>query len=133
MTCTKVTTKQATNIDPPRSVEYLRRHVLHGAAEGEAQLLVRTLLNAAEVGELDVALPVQHYVLRLEVSVDNPGLVEVLYGEEDLGQVEDGRVLHQHPLLLELHEQLAPRQVLHDQVDFVSSLQKNIYISSRTS
>ena len=133
MTCTKVTTKQASNMDPPRSVEYLRRHVLHGAAEGEAQLLVRALLDAAEVGELDVALPVQHYVLRLQVSVDDPVLVEMLQRQQDLRQVEDGRVLHQHPLFLELHEQLAPSQVLHDQVDFVSSLQKNIYISSRTS
>ena len=101
-------------MDPPRSVEYLRRHVLHGAAEGEAQLLVRALLDAAEVGELDVALPVQHYVLWLQVSVDDPGLVEVLYGEEDLGQVENGSVFHQHPLLLQLHEELSTSQILHN-------------------
>ena len=77
MTCTEVTTKPTSNMDPPRSVEYLRRHVLHGAAEREAQLLVRALLDAAEVCELDVALPIQHYVLRLEVSVDDPVEVEM--------------------------------------------------------
>ena len=106
----------------PGSVQDLRGHVLHCAAEGEVELLVRALLDAAKVCELDVSAPVQHDVLRLEVSVDDPLGVEVFQGEQHLAQVEDGRVLHQHSLLLQLHEELAPRQVLHDEVHLVTSL-----------
>ena len=108
----------------PGFVDNLRSHVLHGAAKRVVELLIGALLDAAEVGELDVAPPVQHHVLRLEVPVDDALGVEVLQGEQDLRQVEDGGVLHQHPLLLQLHEELSARQILHDQVDFVSSLEK---------
>ena len=88
----------------PGFVDDLRSHVLDGAAESVVELLVGALLNAAKVGELDVAPPVEHDVLRLEVPVDDALGVEVLQSQQDLGQVEDGCVLHQHPLLLQLHE-----------------------------
>ena len=41
----------------PRSVEYLWRHVLHGPAEGVAQLLAAALLHTPKVRQLHVTLP----------------------------------------------------------------------------
>jgi hypothetical protein len=34
----------------------------------------------------------------------------------DLREVKDGGVLHEHPLLLQLHEEFPTSQILHDQV-----------------
>ena len=68
-------------------------------------------------------IPVQHDVLGLQISVNYPILVEMFWkifylvqpsgkhvkargilqltqSKQDLREVEDGRVLHQHPLLL---------------------------------
>ena len=45
------------------------RDVVRGAAEGLRELGVDVLLAHAEVGELDVALPGQHHVVQLQVTV----------------------------------------------------------------
>ena len=43
--------------------------------------------------------------------------MSVLQKRQNLGQVEHCSVLHQHPLLLQLHEELPSREVLKDEVD----------------
>mmetsp|Transcript_9075 Transcript_9075/g.15324 ORF Transcript_9075/g.15324 Transcript_9075/m.15324 type:complete len:255 (-) Transcript_9075:287-1051(-) len=46
-----------------------------------------------------MAVVVEHYVVRLEVPVDNVALVQVLEGQEDLGDVESGPVLGEASLV----------------------------------
>jgi hypothetical protein len=55
-----------------------------------------------------VSVRVQHYVLCLEVSVDDVVAMEVLEGADDLAEVELGHVLRHHPLHLHPAKQLAP-------------------------
>ncbi len=38
------------------------------------------------------------------------------WASADLREVKDGGVLHEHPLLLQLHEEFPTSQILHDQV-----------------
>ena len=50
--------------------------------------------------------------------------MEVLEGQDDLGQVETGRVLHEDALAFQVHEQLAAAQVLQDQVELAARLER---------
>lgn len=48
-------------------------------------------LAHAVVGELDVSLRVQQHVVQLQVSVDDPSLVQVVQRQADLSRVEPDR------------------------------------------
>ena len=50
--------------------------------------------------------------------------MEVLQRQDDLGQVEAGRVLHEDALALQVHEELAAREVLQDQVQLAARLER---------
>ena len=64
--------------------EELGRHV-DEAAVARDRLLVGAA-REAEVHELDVARGVEHYVLHLDVPVDQPVRVHVHHGQHNLGQ-----------------------------------------------
>lgn len=86
----------------------LRGHVLNGATEGVGDsALVNRLLTESKVRQFDVALAVEHDVLRFEVPVDDALGVEVTEGQCDLCQVETGRVFQEDALSLKMCEELA--------------------------
>ena len=47
----------------------------------------------------------------------------MLQRQDDLGQVEAGRVLHEDALALQVHEELAAGEVLQDQVELAARLE----------
>ena len=68
---------------------YLGSHELGGTAEGAGRAAVPHLLLAETVvGNLDVSIERQEDVVELQISVDDPVLVEVLQRQTHFGGVE---------------------------------------------
>mmetsp|Transcript_126607 Transcript_126607/g.248217 ORF Transcript_126607/g.248217 Transcript_126607/m.248217 type:complete len:251 (+) Transcript_126607:489-1241(+) len=66
------------------AADHLRSHVVRRARDRESpRLALGQALRQAEVDQLDVALRVEHHVLRFQVPVDDGSLVQAL---EDKGQ-----------------------------------------------
>ena len=59
----------------------------------------------------------------LEVAVDDALLVQVLYGQRDLGSVEPGTVLAEDSLAGQVEEELTTIDVLHDKAEPVRCLE----------
>lgn len=83
---------------------------------GDGHLLVHQLLGEPEVGELDVPVPIQQDVLRLEVPVDNLFGVQVLDGTHDLRRVEEPGGGGEAAPVAQVAEELAARHELHQHV-----------------
>ena len=87
-----------------------RRRLDQRRAHGAAQRQV-------EIGEHDVAVLPDQHVLRLEVPVHDPQHVQVLHGQQHLGDVEPGGGLGEvlAGLLLAERVEVAAAAVLHDE------------------
>ena len=72
---------------------------MRGAAECAGLLLVDVLFAHPEVGELDVALLGQHYVLQLQVPVDDALAVQEQESQTDLCVIETYSVLRKPSFL----------------------------------
>lgn len=70
-------------------------------------------LREAEVGEADVALPVQEDVLRFQVPVDDFFGVQVLDGTHYLCRVEESGAVAEAAAFAQVAEQLAAWHVVH--------------------
>lgn len=88
------------------AVQHLRTHVLSGAAVSLVQNVFALHFRQTEVCKLDVAVDVDEYILRLEISVDNVLSMNVLQAEEDLGKIELRFSLGKKPFVLQEVEQL---------------------------
>lgn len=84
-------------------------------------------LGQAKVGQHDVPVVIYQNVLRLEVSVDNVGLVEVTDCEGDLCGVELCLFLRKTLLLRQVLEELASLHKLHDEVDAIGLLEDVVH------
>ena len=73
---------------------------------------VAEFFGEAEVAYLEVSLPIQQEVLRLEVAVDDGQWVEVVEHERDLGRVEHGRDGVEATGVPQVREQFAAADVL---------------------
>lgn len=93
------------------------RRLPDAATGARGHLLVDQLLGEAEVRELDVTLPVQQYILRLEVPVDNLLGVQVLNGADDLRGVEEPRAAGEAAPVAQVAEELAAWHELHQHVE----------------
>ena len=88
------------------------------AQAGEhGHLLVHQLLREPEVGQLHMPVPVQQNVLRLQVTVHDLLGVQVLQGTDDLGRVEEPRVVGEAAAVAQVAEQLAAGHELHQHVE----------------
>ena len=83
--------------------------------DGGALARCAQLFAEAEVGEADVPTPIEQHVVRLQVPVNVPEVVDALYGERHLGEVEFRRFLRQTILLNEESHEVATREELHDE------------------
>ena len=70
----------------------------------------------SKVDKFNVAIGVEHDVLRLQIAKNNAKPVKVAEGERDLRQIHFRFRLFQNPLPLEHHKQLAALNVLQDQI-----------------
>jgi hypothetical protein len=104
--------------------------VILGHAEGGGARVValEALLRDAKVGEADVALAGEQNVLGLEVAIQNGGAVQVLEAEADLGGVEAHALLVELLLLLEVEEELATIDVVHDEVELLARLERVVEV-----
>ena len=83
----------------PRVLDDLRREVVRRPAHRVGA--ARHLLGQPKVRDLHVAAGVDQEVLRLEVSVDDLQLREVVEGQGELADVEPRPGLRQLPLVLQ--------------------------------
>ena len=86
----------------------------HGESNGHS--LVHQLLGETKVGELDMAVPVQQDVLRLQVPIDDVPGVQVLDGTDDLSSVEQPGVAGEAAAVPQVAEELTARHELHQHV-----------------
>ena len=75
------------------------------------------MLRKSKVGHLDVAGPVEKDVLRLEVTVKDAALVQVLEDERHLGGVETRCVVGKAARPSQVREELAADDVLEEHVE----------------
>ena len=68
--------------------EYFRAHVLGRATERVRSLALRYNFRQSKISNLNVAIDVNKYILRLDVSIHNFLLVQVLETEQQLSKVE---------------------------------------------
>ena len=93
------------------------------AAKDYAAPAAAHLLRKSKVGHLDVAVPVEKDVLRLEVTVKDAALVQVLEDERHLGGVETRCVVGKAARPSQVREELAADDVLHQQVEVLVVLE----------
>jgi hypothetical protein len=98
-------------------------HVVWRSCQGIGLLSRLKLLRQAVVGNSEISVSFKEDVLRLEVSVDEAEVVEVLHGQEDLRGVELGPFFSKLFALTEVGEHLAPADEVHDEEDLFLGLE----------
>ena len=95
----------------------LGRHVLGRSAKGPGLLPVVQFPGKAKVCQLDVSRGVNEQVLWLEISVDDPLVMEILKRKNDAGHVKLGRVVTEPLASSQQGPELAPKTGLHEHVE----------------
>jgi hypothetical protein len=99
--------------------QHLRRKVFIGATEGVGALAGEVgrqaeFLSEAKIGELDVSIDVEQYVLGFEVPIHDPLCMHVFEGEEDFCGVESCPVFGENLVSLQVREELAALNEVED-------------------
>lgn len=81
------------------------------------------VLAHPKIGELHMAILVHDDILQLQVTVDDPVLVQVLNGEQDLGRIEPGPVFGEGAKIADVLEEFSPAQVIHHKIQPVFTLE----------
>ena len=77
----------------------------------------------SKIGEAEVAFAVENEILGFEVAVNDVVVVHILEAENDAADKELDDVLGKAFVLADLVPQVAPRHVVHDQVEVESVLE----------
>eukprot|EP00966_Prymnesium_polylepis_P053451 1235945-Prymnesium_polylepis.1 len=101
----------------PLAQDQLGRDVLGRAAECPRILVLAHHLCKAKIDQLQVAMFVEQQVLRLEVTVCDSPVVQVLERHSDRRTVESGRVLSEPAVLGDEHIQLTAQHEFCEQVE----------------
>eukprot|EP00038_Savillea_parva_P007273 m.168960 g.168960 ORF g.168960 m.168960 type:complete len:347 (-) comp13031_c0_seq1:792-1832(-) len=102
----------------------LRRNVIRRAAKGCGRVVFRAIFFAhAKIGNLNMAVIVQHHIVQLKVTVDYPSLVHKEQPRRNLGAVKPRAVFLEPPRLLNLKQKVASLDKLHDIVETVRCLE----------
>jgi len=78
-----------------------------------------------------VAVVVEHYVVRLQISVDDVSLVEVLEGEEHFSDVKPSSVLSEALLTSDYLTQVTARAEVEDQEQLCLRLERVIQVHDK--
>jgi len=68
-------------------------------------------------------IPIQEYILGFKIAIHNAPLMQVLYGQDNLGGIELGDILGEFPVFSQKEEKLAPCQQVHQQVQIFAVLE----------
>ena len=104
----------------------LGTHVVGRAARRVRQVLGP--FGEAEVGELEVAVVLDEYILGLEVAIDDVVDVQVLEREEYVGRVEARLVLVKAASLLQQQVQVAVAHEIETKVDVRAVLEAEVQL-----
>ncbi len=85
----------------------------------------------AQVGESQVPFPVEHQVLRLDVSVDDAVLVQVVESENETCTEELGLVLVEASHLAGVEAEVSSREVVHDEVEVLLVLEGTLHVHDK--
>lgn len=111
------------------AVQHFWRQISRAAAEGLRELLLPDVfLGESEVCQTAVAVGVNQYVLWFEISVDDIQGVDVLDGQNDLGNEELGLVLLEDLSLVQMVGQVAARAVVENHVEVVRRLEAVVHL-----
>ena len=98
-------------------VEHFWSQILSSAYQRVRQAIVFLLeyFTYAKIGQTYVAIFVYENVLRFEISVDHVPVVEILQCQDDLSSIEASFFLTKVAFLLDMVEEVATRNIFHDQ------------------
>ena len=114
------------------TLQNFRRQILCSSTETFSVLhSLNILFGKAEVGELDVAVNSYEDVFRLEVTIENVHLVEVLKGKENVSRVEPSGILLESTDLAEVKKELSARTVLQTKEQFVFTLESVVHLHDK--
>ena len=68
--------------------DHFRRHPVRGSDHGVPLLVSLDVGTEAEVGDLDAAVGAEEDVVRLDVAVQDPALVEVVHAFQNLKVIQ---------------------------------------------
>ena len=106
------------------SLDHFRGQVLGSSTESVGHAILRLFdLTQAKISHLDVTLRVEKYVFRLQISIDDTVLVEVLEGEDDLGGIEPSSVFTESNLVAQMEEEFSTIEEVCDEVEALSRLE----------
>jgi hypothetical protein len=99
--------------------------VLGSTTESGGTIIItqQAFLGNTKVGHADVTIVSEQQVLGLEITVENTAVVQVFKTENNLGAVEASALLGELFVLLEMEEQLATVDVIHDKVQLLGCLE----------
>eukprot|EP00960_Hanusia_phi_P066499 766409-Hanusia_phi.AAC.2 len=95
-----------------------------GGEDGKFALVHETHVGEAEVRELEVAVGVDKDVVRLQVTVDDPLVVQILQCQHHLCHVLPRPLLAQASDALQESVAVSSLHVLHDQVEVLARLER---------
>eukprot|EP00048_Salpingoeca_helianthica_P009916 m.142572 g.142572 ORF g.142572 m.142572 type:complete len:503 (+) comp14974_c15_seq5:472-1980(+) len=102
-------------------------NVVGGATEGGGKLLsCNPFLAHAKVCNLDVSLKVEHHIVQLQIAVDDVIGVHEAEGTHNLGGIEARTVLAEAARLLDLKQEIAAVDKLHDEEKLVFGLKARV-------
>mmetsp|Transcript_9518 Transcript_9518/g.15582 ORF Transcript_9518/g.15582 Transcript_9518/m.15582 type:complete len:287 (+) Transcript_9518:501-1361(+) len=112
------------------SFKDLRSKVLGRSAEGGSAIVVadETFLGDTKVGHADVAIVREEQVLRLQITIEDTAVVEVLETKDDFGTVEASTLLAETLVALEVVEKLTTVDVVHDEEELVGGLERVVEV-----
>jgi hypothetical protein len=108
-------------------IQQLRRHVLIGPAKRSRNLIfLQSLLGYPEIRQPHVPRRINEYIFGFEVSISDAFLVQVVQTEDDLHDVEFDAGLVELRVALEVVEEAAPAQIVHDDVVLLVGLERKV-------
>lgn len=108
-------------------IQQLRRHVLIGPAECSGNLIfLQSLLSDPKIRQPHIPARIYQYIFGFEVSISDAFLVQVVQTEDDLRDVEFDALLVELRVALEMVEEAAPAQIVHDDVVLLIGLKRKV-------
>ena len=113
------------------SVEHLGAQVLGRPAEGVRLFILSDELGQTKVRDSDVAIHVDQYILRLDISVDYVLFVHVSEAEQNFAHVELGQFFGEAALLQQMEEEFATSTDIHDKEKLALALKGPVQLDDK--
>ena len=94
--------------------QYLRAHVLRRSTKRMGPLFHSYDLRKTKVCDFNMAIDVDQYILRFDITINNVHVMKVFKSEEQLSKVKSSLVLSELLHLAEVEEHLSTGTEIHD-------------------